>query len=209
MEVPAVPNPIPPSPPPQVLEPEPEPEALSAPIEIAPAEPRIAGKGGKQHRYLQQMVKQLAEAQGLKATIEAPLPDGSGQVDVLIERDGVVAAVEISVTTPLEWEQGNLAKCLAAGYPRIAVVLAKSKRTGAKYRAALLDRLSERERARVECVDPEGIPTFVAALAPLPVSETVEKGYRVRVSHVMGTPDEAKARADAVSRVIARSLAKS
>lgn len=40
----------------------------------APIEEKTRGKGGKQHRYLQSLVKELAEQQGLKATIEAALP---------------------------------------------------------------------------------------------------------------------------------------
>lgn len=180
----------------------PPPVAEAASVE----EPPMAGKGGRQHRYLQQLVKQLAEDQGLKATLEAPLPQGGGQVDVLLERDGVLAAVEISVSTPVAWEQGNLAKCLAAGYPRIAVVLAKSKKISAKYRAALLDSVPLDSRERVQCFDPEEIPAFIASLAPPTVSESIVKGYRVRVTQAVGTLEDAKARQDALARVIARSL---
>lgn len=166
----------------------------------------VAGKGGRQHRYLQQLVKQLAEDQGLKATLEAPLPDGSGQVDVLLERDGVVAAVEISVSTPVEWEKANLVKCLAADYPRIAVVLAKSKKVSTKYRTALLDSVPLDARERVQYLNPEEIPAFVASLAPATVSESMVKGYRVRVTQTVGTLEDAKARQDALARVIARSI---
>ncbi len=56
-----------------------------------PPIPREEGKGGQKHRYLQSLVKELAESQGMKATIEAALPDGSGLADVLLERDGIVA----------------------------------------------------------------------------------------------------------------------
>ena len=192
-----------PSEPPEPVAPQPSPQFVTA---AAGDEPPIAGKGGRQHRYLQHLVKQLAEEQGLKATLEAPLPDGSGQVDVLLERDGVVAAVEISVSTPVEWEQANLAKCLAAGYPRIAVVLAKSKKVSAKYRLALLNAVPQESRERVQCLDPEDIPSFIAALAPPPIAESIVKGYRVRVSQTVGTPEDAKARQDTLARVIARSL---
>jgi hypothetical protein len=199
----------PPQPEPVAVSP-PEPPILPSParaeeVRVA-AEPPSAGKGGRQHRYLQQLVKQLAEDHGLKATVEAPLPDGSGQVDVLLERDGVLAAVEISVSTPVEWEQANLAKCLAAKYPRIAVVLAKSKKTSAKYRTAFLDSVPHDLRERVQCLNPEEIPGFIASLAPPSVSESVIKGYRVRVTQAVGTVEDANARQAALARVIARSL---
>lgn len=167
------------------------------------------GKGGPKHRYLQALVKQLAEQQGLRATIEAPLSSGLGQVDVLIERDGVLAAIEISVSTPIEHEKLNLRKCLDAGYPRIGVVLAKSKRTQGTYQAGLSENLTHEERARVSFLAPEELPDFIAAVAP-PVESTekVVKGYRVKVSHTPGTPEEIKARQEAVARVIARSIDK-
>jgi len=192
-------------------DPERQPPAPAPPVVDAAhtEEPPAAGKGGRQHRYLQQLVKQLAEDQGLKATLEAPLPDAAGQIDVLLERDGVVAAIEISVSTPVEWEKANLAKCLAAGYPRIAVVLAKSKKISAKYRAALLESVPSDMRDRVECLDPEGIPAFIGSLAPATVSESIVKGYRVRVMQTVGTAEEAKTRQDALARVIARSLSRS
>ncbi|MBV9182363.1 MAG: DUF87 domain-containing protein, partial [Acidobacteria bacterium] len=110
---------------------------VSARTKLAEERASDSGKGGREHRYLQALAKQLAEQAGLRATIEAPLPDGNGQVDILLERDGVVAAIEVSVSTPVSWEQANLRKCLLAGYPRIAVVLAKSKRTQANYKMSL------------------------------------------------------------------------
>lgn len=169
--------------------------------------PAIPGKGGPKHKYLQSLVKELAIANGLKATVEAPLPDGSGQVDVLLERDGVVAAVEISVTTPLEYEQGNVRKCLDAGYPRVAVILSKSKTTQARYEAALRNAVPQETRERVSFLTPEMVPAYVASLAPKEEpKERVVRGYKVRVRHEASTPDEARARHEAVAKVIARSL---
>jgi hypothetical protein len=172
-----------------------------------PHEDRELGKGGKQHRYLQSLIKQLAEAQGLKATIEAPLPTGNCQVDVLIERNGVLAAIEISVTTPVEQEREHLRKCLAAGYPRIAVVLAKSKTVQASYRAALSEVVGEGDRERVRFLTPEELPDFIASLAPPPEpTERIVKGYRVKGSFTQISEGDAQARQDAVARLIAKSL---
>ena len=166
------------------------------------------GKGGQKHRYIQALIKELAEQHGIKATIEAVLTDGSGQVDVLLEREGTVAAaVEVSVTTPPEHEQANLRKCLAAGYPQIAVILAKSKATFSRYRAVLLDAIPESERRRIVFLTPEELPDYIGSLAPVPeASESIVKGYQVRVSHTPITPEEAKMRREALVKVIARSL---
>lgn len=206
-------------PPPAAPEPTPEPvpdmpvprgpQEAQREVKPAPAsaENQQPGKGGKNHRYLQALAKQLAEQQGLRATLEASLPGGAGQTDVLLERGGPIAAIEISVSTPVEYEKLNLRKCLAAGFPRVGVVLAKSKRTRDSYRAALTDILTEEERGRVSFLAPEDLPDFIASVAPPAVtSEKVVRGYRVKVSHTPGTLDEIKARQEAVARVIARSL---
>lgn len=167
---------------------------------------RDLGKGGSKHRYLQLLVKELAESKGLKATIEAPLPAG-GQVDVLIERDGVLAAVEISVSTPVEHERDNIQKCLDAGIPRIAVVLAKSKVSQSNYRTALAEGIADMDRDRVAFLTPEEIPDFVAGLAPPPApTERIVRGYRVKGSVSSTSPEEARARRDALARLIAKSL---
>ncbi len=168
-----------------------------------PAE-REPGKGGPKHRYLQALVKELAEAQGFRATIEAPLPDGTGQVDVLLSRDGLRVAVEVSITTPVEWEIENVRKCLRAGYDRVALVLAKSAKTHTRYRQAVTDAVGA---DRVTFLVPEDVPDFIASLAPVPEpSETVVRGYKVKVTRTEVSPEDAKARRDTLARLVAKTL---
>jgi hypothetical protein len=199
-----------PSPPPE------KPKAIETPVDPAPptsrvvVEPEVAhsGKGGRQHRYLQSLAKELAEQCGLKATIEAPL--SGGQADVLIERDGPLAAIEISVSTPVEWEKENLAKCLAANVSRVAFVLAKSKTVQAGYRTALSEAIPEGERERVVFLTPEQLPEFILSLAPPPdTQDRIVKGYRVKGSFKKTSADDAKARQDAIAKLIAKSLSAS
>lgn len=169
-------------------------------------EERELGKGGRQHRYLQSLAKELAEQSGLKATIEAPLQSG-GQVDVLLERDGIVAAIEISVTTPVEHERENLCKCLAADFPRIAVVLAKSKKTETSYRAALSEIVPQSHRERVSFLTPEELPGFIAALAlPPEGSERIVRGYRVKGAFTQASAADTMARQEALAKLIAKTL---
>jgi|GEM_PF-548081 len=215
-EAPAPEEPIVEAVPVQTPPPEPEPRVITEPQHTTPpkAAPRTApqtdrqlGKGGKKHRYLQSLVKELAEQQGLKATIEAPLTHSAGQVDVSLERDGLVAAIEISVTTPVEHERENLRKCLAEPYPRIAIVLAKSKKVQTSYRNALFEIIPEADRERVTFLTPEEIPDYIGSLAAPPEpEERVVRGYRVKGSFVATTPDEARARQDAIARLLAQSL---
>jgi hypothetical protein len=191
--------------------PPPNPEELAdAPTELtahnpASAPARELGKGGKTHRYLQNLVKGLAEAQGYRATIEAPMP--GGQVDVLLERDGISVAVEVSVTTPVEWERQNLRKCMGAGFSRVALVLAKSQQTRGKYREAVVQGLEPDALARLAILYPDELPDFIASLAAPPEPEAnIVKGYRVTVSRTDIPPEEAAARRDTLARLVSESL---
>ncbi len=193
--------------------PGPEPEPLETPPPglrpRSPPQPREMGKGGPKHRYLQNLVKEIGEQHGFRGVIEAPLPMGVGQIDVLLQQGETALAIEVSVSTPAEWERENIRKCLAAGFERVALVLAKTTASQARYRAAVLDGLSEVERSRLTFLLPEETPDFIAAHAPqAQPRESVVKGYRVRVSHASVSPEEAKARRDTLARVIAGSLSR-
>jgi DNA helicase HerA-like ATPase len=184
-------------------------EEWSAPIPEQPVErqPRELGKGGKKHRYLQALVKELAEAQGFRATIEAPY--GGGQMDVLLEREKIRVAVEVSVTTPVQWERENLHKVLAGDFARVALVLAKSQTTAGRYREAVVDGLSQAQLARLSILYPEDLPDFIAGLAPAPdESERLVRGYRVKVSRSEVSAEEAKARRGALARLVSQSLSR-
>ena len=91
-----------------------------------PEPPKDLGKGGQEHKYLQHLVKRLAEERGFRATIEADIGDGRS-VDVLLRRDNVTVACEISVTTESDHELVNIGKCAALGYTRVFFI-AGSKR---------------------------------------------------------------------------------
>ncbi len=90
--------------------------------EPAPKTEKLQGRGGKKHKELQKFVKDLAEDNGFKATIEKRINNGSGHVDVVLERDSLKIACEISVTTSVAHEIANIEKCLEAGYTKILFV---------------------------------------------------------------------------------------
>lgn len=177
-----------------------------APTAAAPS-PSEPGKGGAQHRYLQSLIRELGQQQGFRATIEAMV--AGGQADVLLERDGLRIAFEVSVTTPTDQEATNLRKCLAAGVDQVALVGVKSRATGARFRDAVLATVDAADRDRVAFLAPEALPDYIQALSPPPdPSDHVVKGYRVKVRRVVAPAEETKARHDAVARIVARSLSR-
>jgi hypothetical protein len=89
------------------------------------SEPRVVpdlGKGGEQHRAIQDRIKKASQALGFHAVIEKPILNELGSIDVLLERGGESIACEISLSTTVDHEIGNIRKCLKAGYEKIAII---------------------------------------------------------------------------------------
>ncbi|MDR3500690.1 MAG: type IV secretory system conjugative DNA transfer family protein [Parvibaculum sp.] len=166
------------------------------------------GKGGAKHRYLQSMVKQLGEQHGFRATIEAPIAGNNGQIDVLLERPGLSLAFEISVTTPLEHEIENARKCLAASAGRVVIVVSRP-RSLPRCKELVVSSLTPEEQNRVEVLSPDDLMSFIASHAASPeMTEGMVRGYRVVRRHTTTTPEDARERAEALAKVITRSLRK-
>ena len=92
-------------------------------------DPKELGRGGNERLAIQERLQKEAHRLGFSAEIEKQLQKGSNQAADLIVRQGQLAiAVEITVTTTTDHEFGNVRKCLAAGFDRVAVVSTSKKR---------------------------------------------------------------------------------
>jgi hypothetical protein len=186
----------------------PEEEAVEA--ERAKTEaPRDLGRGGAQHKAIQQRIKEAAEKIGFLSVIEKQVSVSPGSVDLVLERDGQVIACEISITTTIDHEVGNISKCLKAGFPKVAVICLDEERLR-KIAAAVAGSLGAETSAQVVYYLPDA---FIAYLHSLPVAapktpETPEtrKGYRVKRSAPKLTLEEQKQREDAAIRSIAEAM---
>lgn len=158
------------------------------------------GRGGAEHKYLQELVRSWGQERGFLATVEKVVLEGAGSVDVALERQGYRLAVEIAMTTSPEHETANVRKCLDAGFDEVAVVSLK-RRALSRVEEALCE-LAEEERSRVFLLSPEELLTHIDSRRA-PEEKTVA-GYRVKVRHVPGKDPE-QARRE-VARVIAKSL---
>ncbi|MBI2409345.1 MAG: type IV secretion system DNA-binding domain-containing protein [Gemmatimonadetes bacterium] len=121
----------------------------------APAVERLPGRGGPQHKYLQQLVRKLAEDRGYTVTVERPVLDGHGHIDVHLQRGDLSIGCEISVSTGAEHEAQNLAKCLSAGFG-YAVLISPADETLVEARALFGD-----FDKRVRFVSPDGFIAFL------------------------------------------------
>jgi hypothetical protein len=165
------------------------------------------GRGGQQHQYLQHLFKRAGEERGFKATIEKSVPGGS--VDVAFERGAFSLACEISITTTVEHEIGNLKKCLAAGFEQV-VIVSSEKRTLNKIREAALASLSEEESARVQFFLPEDFFLYLDKIAAetgeAGTREGVVKGYKVKVKYKPLSPEEEKAKKETIAKTVLQAM---
>jgi hypothetical protein len=159
------------------------------------------GKGGSQHKYLQQLIKQLAEDRGLRAVIEEPVP--GGQVDVGLHQGELSIACEISVTSTPDHEAQNLAKCIQAGFVRIWAIAPDAKRRKA-IQLQTEARLGGEDAARVEFFTTEELIEAMDALSVPEPQEKVVKGYRVKTTRKAISPTEAKERRASIARILSR-----
>jgi hypothetical protein len=166
------------------------------------------GRGGQQHKYLQELVRRWASSKGYKTTIEKPILDGLGAVDVALEKDGRSIACEISVTTSVEHEIGNVQKCLAAGFDHVVLLLTERKMM-ARGKEAVAAALGVEERARVQVLTTEELFVFLDSLdAHAAGSVGKVRGYKVKVDYQAVGEGEQKARKQAISQVILGALKK-
>jgi len=158
------------------------------------------GKGGPEHKYLQSLLKHCAESKGFRVTIEAPAT-GGGEIDVLMERDALKVACEISVTTEPAHEAGNVRKCLASGATHVLMV---SPTTAALKRIEKAVKTTGVETAdRVEYMEPADVLGFLETLGPAAPETTTVRGYKVKTTVEGSKADPAKS---TVGRTIVQAL---
>lgn len=197
------PLPISPEPP----DPPPAPKQKPVPARKAKAAvlpPAPLGRGGKQHKYLQSLVKEFAISKGYHAVIEERILDGAGQVDVSLTREDTRIACEISVTTGRDHELGNLEKCLAAGYGHVLFISNDARHVRAMQKI-VVGQLDEADVAKIHFVRPEDALTLLEGWAGRPGPTTV-RGYKVKTTMAVATEEEAERRRSVVAAVIADSL---
>lgn len=180
--------------------PQPSRDSDSAPPE------QLRGRGGAQHKYLQNLIKRSAEDRGFRASIEEPVLDGHGHVDVVLERDGIRVACEISITTSAGHEFDNLSKCLASGFDYV-ILLSPERRTLAAAEQEFLPELPEEQRERLRLLQPERLIAFLDELqARVSATESTVRGYKVNVSYGAADSHEKDSRQRLIADVISKSL---
>jgi len=175
------------------------PSSSPEPVRSRPPPPAEPGKGGSQHKYLQQLIKGLATDRGFQAVIEEQV--AGGQVDVGLHRDGLSIACEISVTSTPDYEAQNLAKCLRAGFTRVWAIAPDAKRKRA-IQAKAKERLGE-EAGKVEFLTADEAAFLLEQLVAPEPEPTIVRGYKLTSSAKTISPEQAAAKRAEIARILA------
>jgi hypothetical protein len=168
--------------------------------------PNAHEKGKSQHRYLQTLIKRMAEDKGFRVVLEKPVADGAGRVDVSLEWDGRKIACEISVTTSDEHELGNIEKCLVAGYDMV-IMCSTEKKFLEKIKFLALQKIETTNQKKILFLQPDDLFFYLEKeAASLSGKEERVKGYRVKVQYQPVAEAEKNTRREAVGQVILQAL---
>jgi len=164
------------------------------------------GRGGREHKYLQNLIKRLAESRNWRAVIEQQILGGAGSVDVSLEKDSRSIACEISVSSTVELELGNIQKCLAAGYERVIAISPDRKFLGQLRKTAESD-LAKDTRDKVLFMSPDEFVAWLEGQEAQAAAKTeTVRGYRVKVQYTPLAEREKETKKQAISEVVLRAM---
>jgi hypothetical protein len=142
----------------------------------------LPGRGGAQHKYLQELIRQWAGVNGWKATVEQRILDGLGCVDVALERGDTRVACEISVSSTTDHEIRNIRKCLAAGFTQVMSVVV-DRRALETLRKAIAQGLEPTDKERVRALEPQELFAVLGQLvSDQSPTDNTTRGYKVKVT---------------------------
>lgn len=176
-------------------------ESLSEESQKETVKTVIARKEQTEHRYLQNLIKRMAESKGFIAKIEEPV--AGGFVDVSLERDGKKYACEITVTTTATWELHNIQKCLDSGYQTIILCSTNASHLRSLAVSAQQNLQPEYD-TNVFFFSPEELFSYLDTLI-FSKEDAVKriKGYRVKVEYgSISNPDSVLSQDNIIKTII-------
>ena len=171
--------------------------------------PKDLGKGGGQHKAIQQRVKKVAEDLGFRSIIEHPIAGSKESIDLFLKRGPQEIACEISISTTIDDEFRNATKCLKAGIVTVAMICLDDLRLQ-KIAAAVSGSLGPDVSARMVYLKPDPFIEYLKLLPP-PRPQTTEKtyaGYKVKQSLPKLSAEEQKAKEDLAHKLLSEALKK-
>lgn len=165
----------------------------------------VAGIGGREHTKLQRLVRRLAQDRDFKATIEKPVLDGAGSVDVALEHDDLTIAVEINISTDITYEIQNIQKGFNAGFDEVVLIVPDSDKR-ARAAAQVDATLTPEQKGKCHVLGTKEFQAFLnEKAAALATTETIVRGYRVTRTYRSVSPEEARFKRETIAKALAHS----
>ena len=160
--------------------------------------PKVPGRGKREHTYLQELIRNLGMEYGYKSVVEAPLNDG-GFIDVLLTRDDERIAFEVALNTANVYELHNIRKSLDDGIENIVIVSNKPKHLAALEQRAKTE-LTKKQFTYLRFISPELIPEIITRQ-----EDTTERvrGYKVKVRRIIPSANEIRSKREKVASILA------
>ena len=173
------------------------------------------GIGGNQHNLIRERIEIAARQLGYSTSREHKLEQNE-KVDVVLEKPHRAIACEIGISTTIDHEVGNAAKCVKAGFQFIALISLDESRLS-KTRQAIIACFPKKEADRVGYYTPEQFVGFLHQLAeqdaeaPIPPveGETTYGKWKVKTKPPALTHEEQRQKEDLAYRTIAEALRQS
>ena len=169
-----------------------------------------ARKGGNRHRLLQERIKAAGIAKGFRSEIEGGTQKPNEGVDVRLIRDDLKIACEVSVTTNVDHEFGNIEKCVRESFDVIAFISAdQGRRT--RMAAEVDTYLAPGDRGKVRCFSPDEFFTYLESIPNLqsdpasPSPQTIQ-GWKVKRKFAKLTPEERAAKTKAAFALLGQEM---
>jgi hypothetical protein len=138
----------------------------------------------REHRFIQEYIKKVAEARNFKAVLEEPINNGKGKIDVALFRGELMIACEISVTNTVEYELQNIQKCFNEGYSLVFMISNALKHLS-DIRTQAANLIKPEFHGRLYFVTKEEFVNQLDTLLQQKTeqNETRTKGYRVKLNY--------------------------
>ncbi len=145
----------------------------------------------REHRYTQQIIKKLGQERGFQANIEKETKTG-GRVDVVLQRNKLMIAFEVSVTNKADYEVKNIKKCIDEKVDLVVMVSNNTKHLLSIEKLAI-EKIPKSKLKKVKFISPSEIPSLLDSFShPVEMKQEVIKGFRVTTNFENTTISDSK-----------------
>ena len=171
------------------------------------------GIGGNQHNLIRQRIEAVAIQLGYTASRESPIGQGQ-KIDLVLQNTHRSIACEIAITTTIDHEVGNVAKCVKGGFRNVAVLSTNADRLE-KIKVGASASLSPAEAALIGFYQPDSFITHLrdlsvqdAAMCTAQPNEGTFGKYKIRRRIADLTNEEVRDRESTALKTLAEAMQK-